>query len=55
MLLAGCRRWVQVREELLQTPHGRERLLAGRPKVEGVAWMEEHVAAIQQASRRAAA
>ena len=43
-------RWVQVREELLLTPHGRERLLAGRPKIQGVPWIDEYVAALQQAS-----
>lgn len=49
MSAGPCRRWVQLRQELLQTPHGRERLLAGRPRVEGVAWMDEAVAAIKQA------
>ncbi|KAL4425865.1 hypothetical protein ABPG75_009881 [Micractinium tetrahymenae] len=43
-------KWVRLRQELLQTPHGWERLLAGRPRVEGVAWMDEAVAAIKQAS-----
>ncbi|KAL4445752.1 hypothetical protein ABPG77_008951 [Micractinium sp. CCAP 211/92] len=41
-------KWVQLRQELLQTPRGRERLLAGRPRVEGVAWMDEAVAALRQ-------
>lgn len=41
-------RWMRLREELLQTPHGRERLLAGRPRVEGVEWMEEHADAVRQ-------
>lgn len=42
------RRWAEIRQELLQTPHGRERLLAGRPKIEGVPWIEEQIAAIKQ-------
>ncbi|KAI7842289.1 hypothetical protein COHA_003930 [Chlorella ohadii] len=41
-------KWVDIRQELLQTPHGRERLLAGRPKIEGVPWIDEHVASIKQ-------
>ena len=45
-------RWVTLRQELLQTPHGRQRLLAGRPKIEGVQWIEEEVAAIRQVGRR---
>ena len=48
------RRWVRVRQELLQTPHGRQRLLAGRPKIHGVPWIDEYVAALQQASGNAA-
>lgn len=49
---AAPRRWVRVREELLLTPHGRERLLAGRPKIQGVPWIDEYVAALQQASEK---
>ncbi|KAI3424815.1 hypothetical protein D9Q98_008201 [Chlorella vulgaris] len=41
-------KWLEVRKDLLQTPDGRARLLAGRPKVQGVNWMEEHEAAIQE-------
>lgn len=45
------RSWKGLREELLRTPHGRERLLAGRPRVQGVEWMEAHAASIKQARR----
>lgn len=41
-------RWAEIRQELLQTPHGRERLLAGRPRIEGVPWIDEQVASIKQ-------
>ncbi|PRW58862.1 CHAD domain-containing [Chlorella sorokiniana] len=41
-------KWANIRQDLLQTPHGRERLLAGRPKIEGVSWIDEHVTSIKQ-------
>lgn len=47
-MFPGTRRWVALRQELLATPHGRARLLAGRPRVEGVAWMDQFVAEVQQ-------
>lgn len=46
--LVATPRWAEIRQELLQTPHGRERLLAGRPRIEGVPWIDEHVASIKQ-------
>ena len=40
-------RWLTFRQELLQTPKGRARLLAGRPHVEGVEWIDRQTAAVE--------
>ncbi|PSC73913.1 serine threonine kinase [Micractinium conductrix] len=40
-------KWLTFRQELLQTPKGRARLLAGRPHVEGVEWIDRQTAAVE--------
>ena len=49
---AAAARWATLRAELLATPHGRERLLAGRPRIHGVPWIEEQAAAIREGPGR---
>ena len=53
MLASGLRkpcRWVKFRDEVLKQPNGRDILVSGRPKNQGVEWITERISALIRVS-----